>query len=122
MRAAGVFLEGQANFYETFGPLFSFGPAVQWSDIDLYHAYRDFTTDPVSFPADELRAFIQELVSVSPDGMRIVLTLIYKAANHQHYKCACLLSLTGLVEDSSDIPIVDAGIAVTVNSTEVVSS
>ncbi|KAJ8595178.1 hypothetical protein M405DRAFT_759499, partial [Rhizopogon salebrosus TDB-379] len=58
---------------------------VQWNDIDLYHAYRDFTTDPVSFPADELRAFIQELVSVSPD----------------------------------DIPIVDAGIAVTVNSTDV---
>ncbi|KAJ8579342.1 hypothetical protein M405DRAFT_939184 [Rhizopogon salebrosus TDB-379] len=54
-------------------------------DIDLYHAYRDFTTDPVSFPADELRAFIQEL-----------------AASHQH----C-------------IPIVDAGIAVTVNSTDV---
>ncbi|OJA17279.1 hypothetical protein AZE42_13408, partial [Rhizopogon vesiculosus] len=67
MRAAGVPLE------------------VQWNDIDLYHAYRDFTTDPVSFPADELRAFIQEL-----------------AANHQHY-----------------IPIVDAAIAVTVNSTDV---
>ncbi|KAJ8584016.1 glycoside hydrolase family 31 protein [Rhizopogon salebrosus TDB-379] len=59
---------------------------VQWNDIDLYHAYRDFTTDPVSFPADELRAFIQEL-----------------AANHQHY-----------------IHIVDAGIAVTVNSTDVI--
>ncbi|OJA15520.1 hypothetical protein AZE42_11697 [Rhizopogon vesiculosus] len=67
MRAAGVPLE------------------VQWNDIDLYHAYRDFTTDPVSFPADELRAFIQEL-----------------AANHQHY-----------------IPIVDAAIAVTVNSTDI---
>ncbi|KAJ8579965.1 hypothetical protein M405DRAFT_869826 [Rhizopogon salebrosus TDB-379] len=70
MRAAGVSLE------------------VQWNDIDLYHAYRDFTTDPVSFPADELRAFVQEL-----------------AANHQHWP--------------SDIPIVDAGIAVTVNSTDV---
>ncbi|OJA14819.1 hypothetical protein AZE42_04199 [Rhizopogon vesiculosus] len=67
MRAAGIPLE------------------VQWNDIDLYHAYRDFTTDPVTFPGDELRAFIQGL-----------------AANHQHY-----------------IPIVDAGIAVTVNSTDV---
>jgi hypothetical protein len=39
---------------------------VQWNDIDLYHAYRDFTTDPVSFHGDELRAFIQKLVSISP--------------------------------------------------------
>ncbi|KAG2130855.1 glycosyl hydrolases family 31-domain-containing protein, partial [Suillus clintonianus] len=67
MRAAGIPLE------------------VQWNDIDLYHAYRDFTTDPVSFPGDEVRGFIQELV-----------------ANHQHY-----------------IPIVDAAIAVTRNSTDV---
>ncbi|KAG0697210.1 glycoside hydrolase family 31 protein [Suillus ampliporus] len=49
MRAAGIPLE------------------VQWNDIDLYHAYRDFTTDPVSFPGDELREFIP------------------RAANHQHY-------------------------------------
>lgn len=33
-----------------------------WSDIDLYHAIRDFTSDPVSFPGDEVRAFIGELV------------------------------------------------------------
>ena len=33
-----------------------------WNDIDLYHAKRDFTTDPVSFPADEEQAFIEELV------------------------------------------------------------
>lgn len=36
---------------------------VMWNDIDLYHAYRDFTTDPVSFPAEEVRAFIRDLVS-----------------------------------------------------------
>ncbi|KAI0338173.1 glycoside hydrolase family 31 protein [Trametopsis cervina] len=41
---------------------------VMWNDIDLYHALRDFTTDPVSFPADEMRAFIGELT-----------------AHHQHY-------------------------------------
>ncbi|KAH9947326.1 glycosyl hydrolases family 31-domain-containing protein [Amylocystis lapponica] len=41
---------------------------VMWNDIDLYHALRDFTTDPVSYPADEMRMFIREL-----------------AANHQHY-------------------------------------
>ena len=35
---------------------------TMWNDIDVYHAYRDFTTDPVSFPADQMRAFIEELV------------------------------------------------------------
>lgn len=34
-----------------------------WNDIDLYHAFRDFTSDPVSFPASEMKAFIEELVS-----------------------------------------------------------
>ena len=33
-----------------------------WNDIDLYHAVRDFTSDPVTFPGDEMRAFIRELV------------------------------------------------------------
>lgn len=33
-----------------------------WNDIDLYHAVRDFTSDPVSFPADQMKAFIRELV------------------------------------------------------------
>ena len=33
-----------------------------WNDIDLYHAVRDFTTDPVSFPAEEVRSLIQDLV------------------------------------------------------------
>jgi len=35
---------------------------VMWNDIDLYHAFRDFTSDPVSFPGEEMRAFIRELV------------------------------------------------------------
>ncbi|KAI5118349.1 hypothetical protein M0805_009152 [Coniferiporia weirii] len=58
---------------------------VMWNDIDLYHAFRDFTTDPVSFPGEDMRAFIQQLT-----------------ANNQHY-----------------IPIVDAAIAMLVNSTDV---
>ncbi|KAJ3758275.1 glycoside hydrolase family 31 protein [Lentinula raphanica] len=36
---------------------------VMWNDIDLYHAFRDFTSDPVSFPGDEMRAFIEQLAS-----------------------------------------------------------
>ena len=35
---------------------------VMWNDIDLYHAYRDFTSDPVSFDGDTVREFIRELV------------------------------------------------------------
>ncbi|EGN94282.1 glycoside hydrolase family 31 protein [Serpula lacrymans var. lacrymans S7.3] len=58
---------------------------TQWNDIDLYHAYRDFTSDPVSFPADEMKEFIEEL-----------------ASNNQHY-----------------IPIVDAGVAILNNATDV---
>lgn len=48
MRAAGIPLE------------------TMWNDIDLYHAFRDFTTDPVSFPSNEVRDFIHELVRIKP--------------------------------------------------------
>ncbi|KAI0638733.1 glycosyl hydrolases family 31-domain-containing protein [Trametes polyzona] len=41
---------------------------VMWNDIDLLHALRDFTTDPASFPADQMKEFIAELT-----------------ANRQHY-------------------------------------
>lgn len=41
---------------------------VIWSDIDLYHAYRDFTTDPVRYPAEDMRNFISELASVPALG------------------------------------------------------
>lgn len=37
---------------------------TMWNDIDVYHAFRDFTTDPTSFPANEVRDFIRELVGV----------------------------------------------------------
>lgn len=38
---------------------------VMWNDIDLYHAVRDFTTDPDSYPIEEVKQFIQELVCPS---------------------------------------------------------
>lgn len=34
-----------------------------WNDLELYHDYRDFTVDPVTFPASEMREFIRNLVS-----------------------------------------------------------
>ncbi|KXN85898.1 hypothetical protein AN958_10740 [Leucoagaricus sp. SymC.cos] len=36
-----------------------------WNNNDLYHAVRDFTADPVSYPGEDGRAFIKELVSHS---------------------------------------------------------
>ncbi|KAF8884147.1 glycosyl hydrolases family 31-domain-containing protein [Infundibulicybe gibba] len=42
---------------------------VMWNDIDLYHAVRDFTSDPITFPGNDVRAFTQELY----------------ASNHQKY-------------------------------------
>lgn len=33
-----------------------------WNDIDLYHAFRDFTSDPVTYPSEAIRAFTKELV------------------------------------------------------------
>ncbi|EIN11646.1 glycoside hydrolase [Punctularia strigosozonata HHB-11173 SS5] len=43
MRAAGIPLE------------------VMWNDIHVYHAFRDLTSDPVSFPGDEMHAFVEGL-------------------------------------------------------------
>jgi alpha-glucosidase len=37
---------------------------TMWNDIDLYLAYRDFTSDPVSFPGSEMQQFIEGLVSL----------------------------------------------------------
>ncbi|OJT04578.1 Alpha-glucosidase [Trametes pubescens] len=65
MRAAGIPLE------------------TMWNDIDLYHAFRDFTTDPVSFPGNEVREFIQEL-----------------AANNQHYIPIVDAAVAVLVNDT----------------------
>jgi len=36
--------------------------AVMWNDLELYHHYRDFTVDPVTYPAHEMRDFIRSLV------------------------------------------------------------
>lgn len=76
-----------------------------WNDINLYNAVRDFTSDPVSFPPEEMRAFITELVCDD-----LVLRIAWclpepQAANNQHY-----------------IPIVDAAVAKQVNDTDIVRS
>ncbi|KAI0641236.1 glycosyl hydrolases family 31-domain-containing protein, partial [Trametes meyenii] len=56
---------------------------VMWNDIDVLHALRDFTTDPVSFPADQVKGFIEELTS-----------------NHQHYIPIVDAAIAVLVNDT----------------------
>lgn len=52
-----------------------------WNDIDLYHAVRGFTSDPVTFPGDEMRAFIRELASNNQRYIPIVDAAIPKQVN-----------------------------------------
>ncbi|THH14082.1 hypothetical protein EW146_g6217 [Bondarzewia mesenterica] len=54
---------------------------VMWNDIDLYHSYRDFTSDPISYPGDEMRTFIRELASNGQHYIPIVDAAINTLAN-----------------------------------------
>ena len=63
MREANVPLEGEAIGPDSSSDIILTGSIVMWNDIDLYHALRDFTTNPVSFPTDEVEVFIDELVN-----------------------------------------------------------
>lgn len=54
---------------------------VLWNDIDLYHAVRDFTTDPVSYPGEDVRAFIRELAQNNQHYIPIVDAAIPKQVN-----------------------------------------
>ncbi|KAI8981316.1 glycosyl hydrolases family 31-domain-containing protein [Trametes punicea] len=59
---------------------------TMWNDIDLYHAFRDFTTDPVSFPANEVRDFIRELASNNQHFIPIVDAAVAHQVNaSDHY-------------------------------------
>lgn len=62
MRGAGVPLEGASTVSCARDRSVYWGRAVMWNDIDLYHSLRDFTSDPVSYPPEEMRAFTRELV------------------------------------------------------------
>jgi len=59
--------------------------AVMWNDLELYHDYRDFTVDPVTFPANEMRDFIRNL-----------------RANEQHY-IPIIHGYAGLVMNATDV-------------------
>ncbi|KAJ6528271.1 glycosyl hydrolases family 31-domain-containing protein [Mycena vulgaris] len=54
---------------------------VMWNDIDLYHAFRDFTADPVSFPAEGMREFVADLKKNNQHYIPIVDAAIPKEIN-----------------------------------------
>ncbi|KAF7304057.1 Glycoside hydrolase family 31 protein [Mycena indigotica] len=59
---------------------------TMWSDIDLYHAVRDFTSDPVSFPGEGMRQFIRSLKANNQHYIPIVDAAIAKEVNSSdHY-------------------------------------
>ena len=65
MREANIPLEGLRRCLVIHVSCLKPRHLVMWNDIDLYHAFRDFTADPVSFPPEEMRSFIRELVSMT---------------------------------------------------------
>ena len=48
-----------------------------WTDIDYMYEYRDFTTDPVSFPADQFKSFVSDLHASNQHYIPIVDAAIY---------------------------------------------
>jgi hypothetical protein len=100
-----------------------------WNDIDLYHAVRDFTTDPVSFPVSEVKAFTDQLVSPFP--RRIISRTTYLSSSSARLpiindvgrapgSTGSMVSVNGCTKYTTDIPIVDAAVAKQVNATDLV--
>ncbi|KAJ7318767.1 glycosyl hydrolases family 31-domain-containing protein [Mycena albidolilacea] len=54
---------------------------TMWNDIDLYQAFRDFTSDPVSFNGGEVREWIEELHKNNQHYIPIVDAAIAKEVN-----------------------------------------
>ncbi|KAJ7240162.1 glycosyl hydrolases family 31-domain-containing protein [Mycena haematopus] len=54
---------------------------TMWNDIDVYHAFRDFTSDPVSFNGDEMREWVKELHANNQHYIPIVDAAIGKEIN-----------------------------------------
>jgi alpha-glucosidase len=95
---------------------------VMWNDIDLYHAFRDFTADPVSFPAEEMRTFIRELVRcVIFEEYWTLMSFLCSAKIISTVSVLPRLQFVG-AHNLIVIPIVDAAIGKATNSTDLVST
>ncbi|EIM91809.1 uncharacterized protein STEHIDRAFT_151169 [Stereum hirsutum FP-91666 SS1] len=52
-----------------------------WNDIDVYHSLRDFTSDPISYPGDQMREFIANLTANGQHYIPILDAAVNHAAN-----------------------------------------
>ena len=59
---------------------------TQWLDIDYMEAYRDFTTDPLLFPLDEVAAFVNDLHSKGMHFVPIIDPGIMVYAGYEAYE------------------------------------
>ena len=92
-----------------------------WNDLELYHDYRDFTTDPTTFPAEEMRNFIRvlvrRLVPLQDSVGRTDLSLRTRMGN-----TVCNFALLGMqLTHAIDIPIVHGYAALVTKETDIVS-
>ena len=63
---------------------------VMWNDIDLYHAVRDFTSDPVTYPGEAVRAFTTELVISSVASPNYSIHSTFRLRPIRNARCALL--------------------------------
>jgi hypothetical protein len=98
MRNADIPLEGTALILSLFAQLTQV--VVMWNDIDLYHAVRDFTSDPVTYPREAVRAFTTELVIYSVASSNYSIHSIFRLRTIRNARYG-ITSLERLVEFSS---------------------